>query len=278
MLTFLLVLWRSLSDFRRHGCGSLAASLSYFALLSFFPLVFLLLYFVGFFISHDRIGDQFLLSTLQGFFPTIGPGMAEEVRRVAGEEVVRWVVFLTFVWFSLLVFYEVDYTINVVFETVQERHALISTIISAILLALVGILLMASYAVTQILNVLVAYAPRLWGIDSMTVAAHGFLIAYVFPFLVVLGAVTTLYRYLPRTRPPWEDAAMGGIVLALLWELGKHFVRNYVQEFTIYGRMYGSFLAVILFLLWVYYTAALFLYGAAIVHRLQARRLHAASP
>jgi membrane protein len=278
MMAFLRVLWGALSDFRRHGCGSLAASLAYFALLSFFPLVFLILYLVGFIVSQERIGDQFLLSALQGFFPTIGPGMAEEVKRVASEEVVRWVVFLTFVWFSLLVFYEVDYTINVVFETIQARHALISTIISTILLTLVGVLLLASYAVTQLLNVLVAYAPRLWGIDMLTVAAYGFLIAYVFPFVVVFVAVTLLYRYLPRTRPAWEEAATGGLVLALLWELGKHFFRGYVQEVTIYGRMYGSFLAVILFLVWVYYTAALFLYGAAVVHRLQRERRPACSP
>jgi membrane protein len=277
-MAFLRVLWGALSDFRRHGCGSLAASLAYFALLSFFPLVFLILYFVGFVVSQERIGDAFLLSALQGFFPTIGPVMAEEVKRVASEQVVQWVVFLTFVWFSLLVFYEVDYTINVVFETIQARHALISTIISTILLTLVGVFLLASYAVTQLLNVLVAYAPRMWGIDMLTVAAHGFLIAYVFPFVVVLVAVTMLYHYLPRTRPAWKEAATGGLVLALLWELGKHFFRTYVQELTVYGRMYGSFLALILFLVWVYYTAALFLYGAAIVHRLQRQRHPACSP
>jgi len=41
---------------------------------------------------------------------------------------------------------------------------------------------------------------------------------------------------------------------------------------TVYSRMYGSLLVVVLFLLWIYYSALLFLFGATIVHRLQTRR------
>jgi membrane protein len=272
------VLSGAMSDFQRHGCGSLAASLAYFALLSFFPLVFLLLYLVGFFVSQDRIGHDFLLSFLQNFLPTVGADFALEIKRVASEQVARWVVFLTFIWFGLLVFYEVDYTINVVFETVHERHALVSTLISVILLGLVGVLLVLSYGVSQMMAVLVTYAPRIAGIDMLAVAAHDILITYVLPFAVVAMAVTALYRYLPRRHPQWRDALVGGIVLTLLWELAKHLFRVYIQELTIYGRMYGSFLAIILFLIWVYYSAALFLFGAAVVHRLQARHLPAASP
>jgi membrane protein len=62
-------------------------------------------------------------------------------------------------------------------------------------------------------------------------------------------------------------------VLALLWEGAKHLFSTYVQDLAvIYGRMYGSLLVVVMFLLWVYYSAVLFLYGAAIVHRLQVGR------
>ena len=268
----------AMADFQRHGCGSLAASLAYFALLSFFPMVFLLLYLVGFFVSQDRIGHEFLLDFLQNFLPSVGADLAQEVKRVASEQVARWVVLLTFIWFGLLVFYEVDYTINVVFETVQERHALFSTLVSVVLLGLVGVLLVLSYGISRGMAVLVAYAPRIGGIDLLAVAAHDVLITYILPFTVVALGVTALYRYLPRRQPEWRDAFVGGIVLTLLWEVAKHFFSSYIQELTVYGRMYGSFLAIILFLIWVYYSAALFLFGAAVVHRLQLRHLPAASP
>ncbi|MBI4400669.1 MAG: YihY/virulence factor BrkB family protein, partial [Nitrospirae bacterium] len=88
----------------------------------------------------------------------------------------------------------------------------------------------------------------------------------------LLVAVTCLYRYVPQKQPPWRDAMVGGMVLTLLWECAKHLFSNYVQSLTVYSRMYGSLLVVVLFLLWVYYSAALLLFGAAIVHRLQAKR------
>ena len=271
-MAIIRLLRNAFSDFWRHGCTSLAASLAFFALLSFFPLIYLLIYIVGFFIGHDRIGHEFLLSFLQGFFPVIGADLAEEVKRLATEHIVRWIVFLGFVWFGALVFYEMDYAVNVVFGTPRQRHPLISTVVSVALMGLVELLMIFSYLVSQSLGLLVSYAPQMWGIDLAATAARTFLLAYVFPFVLMMIAVTCLYRYVPKQRPAWRDAAVGGFVLTLLWEFAKHLFSTYVQHLAVYSRMYGSLLLVVLFLLWVYYSAALLLFGAAIVHRLHARR------
>jgi membrane protein len=236
-------------------------------------LIFLLLYGISFVVSQERIGFEFLLNFLEGFLPTLGTQLAEEIRRLASEQVVQWVVFFTIAWFGLLVFYELDYTVNVVFEVPQQRHPLISVVVSIVLLSLMGLLLILSYVVTQVLGLLVQYAPRIADIDVMAVTAHRFLLAYLLPFFLVLIAVTCLYRYLPHSRPAWRYAIVGGLLLAVLWELAKHIFSSYVQDLTVYSRMYGSLIVVVLFLLWVYYSAALFLFGAAVVHRLQSRHL-----
>jgi len=266
------LLYGAVADFRRHGCSSLAASLAFFTLLSFFPIVFLLLYIVGFFLSHDQISHEFLLNFLQGFFPALGAELTLEIKRVAGERIVHLFVLLIFLWFGILVFSEVDYAVNIVFESPRKRHPLISTAISIALLGLVELLFIASYLVTQITGLLVSYVPRIGGIDLVAIAANKLLLSYVLPFALVLAAVTCLYRYLPAKRPAWRHAAVGGLVLALLWEFAKHLFSTYVQHLSVYGRMYGSLLVVVLFLLWVYYSAALLLFGASIVHRLRAQR------
>src|SRR5262245_18477727 len=102
--------------FLRPGCASLAASLAFFSLLSLFPLVFLLLYGLSIVVSQDVIGVQVLLSFLKGFLPSLGEHVVKELHRVSALETVRWAVFLTFVWFGGLVFYELDYALNVVVE------------------------------------------------------------------------------------------------------------------------------------------------------------------
>src|SRR5574341_1934991 len=261
----------AVSDFRRHGCSSLAASLAFFALLSFLPIVFLLLHGVGFFLRLDEFGSDQLLNFLQGFLPSLGEDLAAEMERVAGEQVSHVVVLLTFAWFGLQVFYEVDYAVNVVFEVPRQRNPLITTAISVALLGLVGALFTLSYIVTQVLDLIVIYAPGLESKSPLATATYEFLLSYTLPFLLVFAAVTCLYRYVPRSRPLWRDAAVGGLVLALLWEGAKHLFSTYVPSLTVYSRIYGSLLVVVLFLLWIYYSAALLLFSAAIVHRLEVR-------
>jgi membrane protein len=270
-MAFFRLLRGAVSDFRRHGCTSLAASLAFFSLLSFFPLIFVLLYGLSA-VLRQQVGHELMLNFLNGFLPALGPDLAEEIKRVAGIEAVRWVVVVTAVWFGMQVFYEMDYAVNVVFGTPRKRHPLLSAALSAALVGLVGLLLLLSYLITQILGLLVLYAPRMGKLDLAAVVAYRFLLSYLLPFAIVLMAVTGLYRYLPQRCPPWRHALIGGLTLAILWEMAKHLFSNYVTDLAVYSRLYGSLLFVVLFLLWIYYSAMLFLFGAEIVHRLQQGR------
>jgi len=256
-------------SFLRHGCASLAASLAFFSLLSLFPLVFLLLYGLSFVVSQDVIGEQVLLSFLKGFLPSLGEHVVKELHRVSALETVRWAVFLTFAWFGTLVFYELDYTLNVVFESTWRRNPLISTGIAAASLALTGFVLLLSYGATQIVNFLTGYAPRLWGLDLLALAAHDLFLTYTLPFVLAFLGVTALYRLVPRRRPHWREAMIGALTFSLLWVAAKLLFVTYSTYATMYAHLYGSLLEVILLLLWIYYSAALLLFGAGVAHLLQ---------
>jgi membrane protein len=256
-------------SFLRHGCASLAASLAFFSLLSLFPLVFLLLYGLSFVVSHDVIGEQVLLSFLEGFLPSLGEHIVNELHRVSALETVRWAVFLMFAWFSTLVFYELDYALNVVFESTWRRHPLISTGIAVALLAVTGLVLLLSYGATQIVNFLTGYAPRLWGLDLLALAAHDLFLTYTLPFALAFLTVTGLYRFVPRRPPQWREAMIGALTFSLLWIAAKLLFVTYSTYATVYAHLYGTLLEVILLLLWVYYSAALLLIGAEVAHHLQ---------
>jgi membrane protein len=267
-----------LKTFQRQGCTSLAASLAFFSLLSLFPLVFLLLYGISFLVSQNAIGEQFLLSFLKGFLPSLGERLAEELHRISVLESVRWAVFLSFAWFGALVFYELDYALNVVFESTWKRHPLISTAISVASLGATGLLLIISYVATQIINFLTGYVPQLWGLDLVALAAHKFLLTYTVPFGLAFLTVTALYRLVPRRRPEWREAMIGGMTFGLLWVAAKLLFVTYSGYATVYVRLYGSLLEIVLMLLWVYYSAVLLLLGAVVTHKLQQHAQAAPSP
>lgn len=250
--------------------GSLAR---FFSLLSLFPLAFLLLYGVSFVVNQGLIGEQMLLSFLKSFLPSLGEHVAGELHRVGVLESVRWVVFLAFAWFGALVFYELDYAVNVAFESTRRRHPLISTAITVASLGATGLLLIVSYVATQTVNFLTAYAPRLWGIDLIALAAHEFFLTYTLPFALAFLAVTGLYRFVPRRRPHWREAMIGALTFSLLWVSAKLLFVTYGAYATLYTHLYGSLFEVILLLLWVYYSSCLLLIGAEVAHLLQQHAL-----
>jgi membrane protein len=259
----------AVTSFLRQGCPSLAAALAFFSLLSLFPLVFLLLYGVSFLVSQNVIGEQFMLSFLKGFLPSLGERLAQELHRISSLDSIRWIVLLSFFWFGGLVFYELDYALNVVFQSTQKRHPLISTAISIALLGSTGLLLFTSYVATQAIAFLTAYAPRIWGLDLVALAAHDFHLTYTLPFALAFLAVSLLYRLVPRRRPRWRDAMAGALTFGLLWVSAKLLFINYGDFATVYARLYGSLLEVVLLLLWVYYSAGLLLFGGIIAHNLK---------
>ncbi|CUS35795.1 YihY/virulence factor BrkB family protein [Candidatus Nitrospira nitrificans] len=268
-MTVLRFLIETVTAFLRQGCPSLAAALAFFSLLSLFPLVFLLLYGISFLVSQTIIGEQFILSFLKGFLPSLGERLAEELHRISALESVRWLVFLSFFWFGGLVFYELDYALNVVFESTQKRHPLISSAISIALLGSTGLLLFLSYVATQTITFLTAYAPKLWGLDLVALAAHDFHLTYTLPFSLAFLTVSLLYRLVPRRRPQWRHAMAGALTFSLLWVSAKLLFVSYSDYATVYARLYGSLLEVVLLLLWVYYSAGLLLFGGIIARKLQ---------
>jgi membrane protein len=88
--------------------------------------------------------------------------------------------------------------------------------------------------------------------------------------------VGALYRYVPRRRPQWREALIGSLTFSLLWVAAKVIFVTYNEYATVYTKLYGSLLEVILLLLWIYYSALLLLLGAVIAHALQQRSQAAA--
>jgi membrane protein len=146
---------------------------------------------------------------------------------------------------------------------------LISTGISIALLGSTGLLLFVAYVATETITFLTAYAPRLWGLDLVALAAHEFHLTYTLPFALAFLAVSLLYRLVPRRRPRWRDAMAGALTFGLLWVSTKVIFVSYGGYATVYARLYGSLLEIVLLLLWVYYSAGLLLFGGVIAHKLQ---------
>ena len=64
----------------------------------------------------------------------------------------------------------------------------------------------------------------------------------------------------------------GAVLAAVLWEVAKQVFRMYIRQLAVYDQIYGPFGFLIAFVMFVYYSAIVFVFGAAYVAALDSRR------
>jgi membrane protein len=70
-----------------------------------------------------------------------------------------------------------------------------------------------------------------------------------------------IFRYLPARRLPWKTVAIGGVLTAVLFDLGRWVVSVYLAHST-QPSAFGAAASFATLLLWLYYTSLIFLFGA----------------
>jgi membrane protein len=78
---------------------------------------------------------------------------------------------------------------------------------------------------------------------------------------LITGLIALIYRYLPARRLPWRPILWGALATALLFHLGRYIVGVYLSQST-QPSAFGAAAAFAAMLLWLYYTAQIFLLGA----------------
>ena len=105
------------------------------------------------------------------------------------------------------------------------------------------------------------------GVQHRLKRDHGFLISLIggLDFLISIGVVGVLFaiifRFMPARRLPWRSALIGGALTAILFELGRWLIGLYLAHST-QPSAFGAAASFVALLVWLYYTAQIFLFGA----------------
>jgi membrane protein len=93
--------------------------------------------------------------------------------------------------------------------------------------------------------------------------------------MTLMGAAfASLYLWMPNTRVTWQAAAVGGLVAAGLWTLNGHLAALYNSRVVTYNAIYGSLGIIPLFLVGMYFTWLILLFGAQTSYVFQHRRAY----
>jgi len=141
------------------------------------------------------------------------------------------------------------------------------------LVAALGFLLVVSLAASTALAALGSYLDSLTSFAPLLLAALNTLISLGL-FTLLFAAI---YKVLPDTPISWREVGIGALITAVLFTVGKSLIGWYLGT-TAASSGYGAAGALVLVLLWAYYCAQIFLFGAELTRAIAGRPAVEASP
>jgi membrane protein len=251
--------------FYKDGGFHLAASMSYYALMSLIPLLFVIINVFAYFMGRSQDLHEIVLGYVRTLYPMLGNALSREIDRVVEHSRLGWVSMGIFLWLGSMVFGSLEYSMDTIFKTRKRRHFIVSTGISFGMVMISGLFMVVSFWVSYIPSFILSHQNIFTAANPVVLMTRGAL-PKITAFVLVFISFTSLYKLLPSRKVKLKVAVRGGIAAAALWEASKYAFAWYVVNVSPVGSIYGSFSAVIIFLLWIYYSSVILLLVAEMVH------------
>ncbi len=260
----LWLLVEAYKKFLHEGAPDLAAAIAYSALFSIFPLLLGVVAAAGLIVDEATVRDA-IVTTMSRYAPPVTVDFVSrnvtETIRLRGTFGALAIIGLF--WSATAVTATVRNALNRVLAVVQPRPFLLRKVVDLTLVGLAGTFLILSLFTSMATLRLISTFPGLALILRMLeTSLPARLASTVAPLLFSSLTFLTIYRYLPNARVRWRNALSGAIVAGLLFEGIKQAFFWYLQTFARYQLVYGSLTGIIVFLVWMYLSAAILLFGA----------------
>jgi membrane protein len=259
--------------------GSLAASgIAYYLALSFFPLLLVLVAFLGWALQGTEYGQDVQTRLLTAIQQQMSQDLADQVGRMLKLVSERAgtsgpIGFVVLIISAIAIFAQLDAAFDRIWRLPTDPHEtwmhwavriLIVRLKSLGMLLGVGAFIIA-VMIASIVSSAVQHAMEPRFPEGVGLAWYMNLVIYT---VLNFVAFTAIYKIVPRKRVKWVEAIRGGLLAALLWEAGRQALAAYLLRLnypSAYGVI-GSFLAI---MLWAYYASMVILFGAEYVRVLQ---------
>ncbi|HSU15728.1 YihY/virulence factor BrkB family protein [Longimicrobium sp.] len=261
------LLKKSAKDFGEDECPTSAAALAYSTVFALPPLLILILMLVGAFVSREQVQEA--MSGQMGSM--VGPDgaktiqtMLTQAKQPGGGALATIMGIVALVLGATGAFMQLQGALNRAWEVRPDPNAgglknfIFKRLLSVGMVLVIAFLLLVSLALSAALT-------AVGGAVSSLIPGASSVVVGILQTLVSLAVVTLLFSaifyVLPDAKIAWKDVWVGGLVTAILFEIGKWAIGLYLGNSNP-GKAYGAAGSLAVLLVWIYYTAMIVLFGA----------------
>ena len=270
-----LAAWRGLVELVNSSDLTHAAAIAYYALLSLFPFLLLVISMLGS-ITADDADRITVLTFVFRYFPTQLDFISTQLDTFRQTRVQVGVAgALALIWASLGVFGAITAAVNEAWGVEKQRSFLKHRLVSFMMLVaaggatMLGLLLVSAIRVASAswFGVLLIRYEWLQGLQTFT-------FNHLATMVLIIG-VGFVYYFIPNAKTRFKDVWVGAILTGLLWRGAFDGFAWYIARNSRLTQIQGSIATVVVFLLWIYVSSVILMYGVeftAAYARLRRRR------
>jgi membrane protein len=247
----------------------LGAALAFYSLFSLAPVLIVAVSVAGF-VFGEKIAQSEIIRQFQGLMGAQGATAIETIMQSTNRPALgafATALGLLAIFFGASgAFNELQDALNTIWKvdrgtrsfwrvTGRQRFFSLGLVVAT------GFLLLTSLVVTAVLSAAEGFVSNLVRISTILLESMHF----VFSFGVITILFALIFKFIPDTDILWSDVRMGAAVTSLLFTLGKVVIGFYLGH-SAFTSAYGAAASLVIFLIWIFYSAQILLFGAELTH------------
>ena len=259
------LLRRTWASWMSHEAQRVAAALSYYTLLSLAPLVIFSIAMGGIFFGGAVARQHLIWEVHDVAGPEVArviEAMLQNATKPASATLASIIGLVTLLAGASGVFIELRDALNAMWGirpvgSIGFRGMLRDRLFSMGMVLAVGFLMVVSLLMSAVLTAAGHYA------SGMVTTPVWMLVVLnlVISFAGITGMFALVLRYVPDAELPWRDVWAGAVVNSVLFTAGKALIGWYLGR-AAPASLYGAGASTVVVIVWVYYSAQLFLFGS----------------
>jgi membrane protein len=263
-LNFFSLCKATVTEFVADDALSRGAAIAYYTTISIAPVLLIVIAIAGL-VFGQAAAQGAIVGQLSGLMGSTSADVLQSMIQSAGHKrsgtIATLVGVVTLLITASGVFGEIQSALNAIWK-IESASSTLTRLVRARLASLglvatLGFLLLVSLVISAGLQAIATWTAA--HVAGLLVLLQG--VSFLVSLLIVAVLFGAVYKVLPDKQLTWRDVGVGALVTSLLFSLGKIVISLYIGSSAV-ASSYGAAGALIVILIWIYYSAQIFLLGA----------------